>query len=52
VFVVAGETILIIDDEENIREIITIYLKNEGYNVSTVIDGNQGLNYALSINPE
>lgn len=48
----AGETILVVDDDEDIREIITIYLKHEGYNVISATDGNQGLTYALSVNPD
>lgn len=37
------ETILIIDDEKEIRDLIEIYLKNEGYRVLTAEDGVQGL---------
>ena len=29
----ANETILVVDDEKEIRNLITIYLKNEGYKV-------------------
>ena len=29
----AHETILVVDDEKEIRNLITIYLKNEGYKV-------------------
>lgn len=36
-------TILVVDDEKEIRELIEIYLKNEGYNVITVEDGLQAL---------
>jgi DNA-binding response OmpR family regulator len=32
-------TILVVDDEKEIRELIEIYLKNEGYNVITAEDG-------------
>lgn len=38
-----NETILIIDDEKEIRDLIEIYLKNEGYRVLTAEDGVQGL---------
>jgi len=37
------ETILIIDDEKEIRELIGIYLTNEGYNVLKAADGLEGL---------
>lgn len=36
-------TILVVDDEKEIRELIEIYLKNEGYNVITAEDGLQAL---------
>jgi two-component system, OmpR family, response regulator VanR len=39
------ETILIIDDEKEIRDLIGIYLTNEGYNVIKAADGIEGLNY-------
>ncbi|WP_377520260.1 response regulator transcription factor [Priestia megaterium] len=39
------ETILIIDDEKEIRDLIGIYLTNEGYNVLKAEDGVDGLNY-------
>lgn len=48
----AGETILIVDDDEDIREIITLYLEKEGYRVISASDGNQALACALSDNPD
>lgn len=39
------ETILIIDDEKEIRDLIGIYLTNEGYNVLKAADGIEGLEY-------
>lgn len=37
------ETILIVDDEKEIRNLIAIYLKNEGYEVLEASDGDEGL---------
>ncbi|AFQ09862.1 TPA: response regulator transcription factor [Bacillus pacificus] len=37
------ETIMIVDDEKEIRELIAIYLKNEGYRVLQAEDGEEGL---------
>ncbi|SFI69208.1 MULTISPECIES: response regulator transcription factor [unclassified Bacillus (in: firmicutes)] len=37
------ETILVVDDEKEIRDLITIYLKNEGYKVLQAGDGEEGL---------
>lgn len=39
------ETILIIDDEKEIRDLIAIYLTNEGYSVLKAADGIEGLKY-------
>src|SRR5699024_6830084 len=36
------ETILVIDDEMEIKDIISIYLKNEGYNVIQASNGEEG----------
>ncbi len=41
--IVAHETILVVDDEKEIRNLITIYLKNEGYKVLQAGDGEEGL---------
>lgn len=37
------ETILVVDDEKEIRDLISIYLKNEGYVVLQAGDGEEGL---------
>lgn len=37
--------ILVIDDEENIRELIKFNLESEGFHVVTAVDGKKGLNY-------
>jgi two-component system, OmpR family, response regulator VanR len=37
------ETILIVDDEKEIRDLVNIYLKNEGYNTLLAEDGIQAL---------
>lgn len=37
------ETILVVDDEKEIRDLITIYLKNEGYEVLQAGDGEESL---------
>ncbi|MFD0048102.1 response regulator transcription factor [Actinomycetes bacterium NPDC127524] len=41
----SGEAILIIDDEKEIRDLIGIYLTNEGYQVLKAGDGLEGLKY-------
>lgn len=48
----AGETILIVDDDADIREIITLYLEKEGYQLISASDGRQAIEYALSANPD
>ena len=39
------KTILIIDDSESIREVISFTLENEGYNVLIGIDGKDALKH-------
>lgn len=48
----AGEKILVVDDDEDLREIITMYLENEGYQVNSAADGKEALTIALSTNPD
>ena len=36
-------TVLIVDDEEDIRELVGIYLKNGGYNVCKAVNGQEAL---------
>ena len=37
------ETILIVDDEKEIRDLVDIYLKNEGYNIKKASNGQEAL---------
>ena len=45
-------TILIIDDDSTLRELLTDYLKQAGYRVVAAGDGQRGLNLALSEHPD
>jgi two-component system, OmpR family, response regulator VanR len=47
---VAKETILIVDDEKEISDLIEIYLKNEGYQILKVQDGLECLEILKSCN--
>jgi DNA-binding response OmpR family regulator len=40
---VSGEMILVVDDEPSIREIVSLYLKRSGYEVTTAADGQAAL---------
>ncbi len=44
--------ILVIDDEQNILNLISAYLKPEGYEVFTAVDGNTGLQAARAFKPD
>ncbi len=44
--------ILVIDDEPSIINLVTAYLKPEGYEVYTATDGNAGLKSALAFKPD
>lgn len=39
----SGESILVVDDEANIRELARLYLEQDGYRVTTAADGRQAL---------
>ncbi len=45
-------TILIIDDEQNILNLVTAYLRAEGYSVHTATDGPTGLKAARALKPD
>jgi two-component system alkaline phosphatase synthesis response regulator PhoP/two-component system response regulator ResD len=47
----AGETILVVDDEANIRELARMYLEQEGYQVVTANDGRRALDSVQKENP-
>jgi DNA-binding response OmpR family regulator len=46
------KTILIIEDDRNIAELITLYLEKEGFRVLHSADGAEGLDWALQIKPD
>lgn len=48
----AEETILVVDDDLDIQEIITLYLESAGYKVISAFDGMQAVEYALEMNPD
>lgn len=47
-----NRTILVIEDEQNINDILTFTLSNEGYNTLSALDGITGLEMALTQNPD
>jgi len=47
-----NKTILVIDDDRDILEAMKIMLETEGFTVETAIDGQQGLEKALSVKPD
>lgn len=47
-----NRTILVIEDEQNINDILTFKLNSEGYNTLSALDGVTGLEMALSQNPD
>ena len=46
------ETILVVDDEPSIVEVVSLYLKREGYAVLTAIDGDSALRLAREQRPD
>ena len=47
-----AKKILIVEDEKSISDIIKFNLTKEGYEVETAYDGGEGLEKALSVNPD
>jgi two-component system alkaline phosphatase synthesis response regulator PhoP len=45
------ETILVVDDEKNIVELVRLYLGREGYTVESAVDGEDALSKAESLQP-
>ena len=48
----AGETILVVDDEEDIRELVRYNLTKEGFTVHTVATGEAALRAAFDLTPD
>jgi two-component system alkaline phosphatase synthesis response regulator PhoP len=49
---VASAKILLIDDEPSIHTVITAYLKAEGYEFQSAMDGTSGLTSARTFKPD
>ena len=47
-----GKTILIVEDEQNIVDILSFNLMREGYDTLEALDGPTGLQLALEQNPD
>lgn len=47
-----GKTVLIVEDEQNIVDILSFNLEREGYDTLEAYDGNTGLQLALEQNPD
>ena len=45
-------SILLIEDEENIRSFIATTLKNQGYKITTASTGREGLHLSASLCPD
>ncbi|MEZ5210412.1 MULTISPECIES: response regulator transcription factor [unclassified Gordonia (in: high G+C Gram-positive bacteria)] len=44
--------VLVVDDEENIRELLSVSLKFQGYDVTTATDGPNAVDLARSVRPD
>ena len=47
-----GKTVLIVEDEQNIVDILSFNLSREGYDTLEAYDGKTGLQLALEHNPD
>jgi DNA-binding response OmpR family regulator len=48
---VASNTILVVDDEKNIVQLVRMYLSNEGYDVEVAYDGRDAIEKARQVRP-
>jgi len=48
----SGRTVLVVDDEANIRELCSLYLEREGFGVITAADGESALSVARERSPD
>ncbi len=46
-----GAKVLVVDDEENIRELLSVSLKFQGYQVDTEADGPSAIDSAAPASP-
>ena len=46
------ETVLVVDDEDSIREILTAWLEDQGYNTVTSTNGIEGLRQLYQHRPD
>lgn len=47
-----GRLVLIVDDDEGIRDLLSILLKKDGFRVETAADGEEGLRKATTLRPD
>jgi len=47
----AGDTVLVVDDDETVRELMRRFLEREGYRVATASDGEEALRLARELRP-
>ena len=47
-----GKRVLVVDDDAKTREVISLYLKRDGYRVIAAYDGNEALRLARESHPD
>jgi CheY-like chemotaxis protein len=50
--IIMPKKIMVVDDENNLRELVRLILENEGYEVITAIDGNDCLEKLKDVKPD
>ena len=48
----ADKLVLIVDDDDSVRELIEFIVRNEGFRVEKAADGEEALNKARAVNPD
>jgi CheY-like chemotaxis protein len=48
----AGQLVLVVDDDEGVRDLLSLLAKKEGYRVETAADGEEGRRKAMKLAPD
>ncbi len=48
----ADKLVLVVDDDDSVRELIEFIVRNEGFRVEKAADGEEALNKARAVNPD
>ena len=47
-----GRLVLVVDDDEGVRDLLSMVIKKEGHRVETAVDGEEACRKALALTPD